>query len=58
MPPDLISTNQTGYIKGTYWDMAHVIQDTFEIAEKENIEGALVMVDFCKAFDSLEHNFI
>lgn len=57
--PDLVTTDQTGYIKGRYIGTnARVIQDIFELAERENIEGALLMLDFRKAFDSLEHNFI
>jgi len=55
----IISPDQTGYIKGRFIGTStRLIQDILEYAEKNNIAGALLMLDFRKAFDSVEHGFI
>ena len=55
----MISSDQTAYIKnrfiGTY---VRMIYDIFELAENGLLSGALLFLDFEKAFDSVEWNFI
>ncbi len=55
----IINENQTGYIKGRYIGAnARLIQDYFENCENFQIPGILLFLDFEKAFDSLEWNFM
>jgi len=57
--PSIISTDQTGYMKGRYiGTTARLVQDIIAYSESEKVAGAVLMLDFKKAFDSLEHNFI
>ena len=56
---DLIYSDQSGYIKKRF--IGHnirTIQDLISYAEKFNKEGALLFLDFKKAFDSLEWDFL
>ncbi len=56
---NIIHDNQTGYIKGRYIGAnARLIQDYFENCENFQIPGILLFLDFEKAFDSLEWNFM
>ena len=55
----LINQDQTAYIKGRYIGCSvRRILDIYEYCEKYNKPGALICLDFMKAFDSLEHNFM
>ena len=55
----LISESQSGFIKGRYiGDCNRLVFDLIEKTKRENIPGLLVLLDFEKAFDSLEWNFI
>ena len=55
----LISETQTGFLKGRYiGENTRFLYDLVERLNKENLPGILVLVDFEKAFDSLEWNFI
>ena len=55
----LISKHQSAYIKGRYIGTnARTILDIFEYCENRNYEGILLFLDFQKAFDSVEWNFI
>jgi hypothetical protein len=55
----IVNNDQTGYIKNRFIDFNHrQIQDIIDFAESYNVEGAVVFVDFKKAFDSLEWTFI
>ncbi len=55
----LIHEDQTGYIKDRYIGTnARLIQDYFEDCEKFDIPGILLFLDFEKAFDSVEWNFM
>ena len=57
--PTIISEDQTGYIKNRFIGFnLRQIQDIIDYAELYKIEGAIVFVDFSKAFDSLEWDFI
>ncbi len=56
---DIIHEDQTGYIKGRYIGTnARLLEDYFEHCESFNIPGILLMLDFEKAFDSIEWNFM
>ena len=55
----LISETQTGFMKGRYiGECTRLIYDLIEKTNEEDIPGLLVLLDFEKAFDSLEWNFI
>lgn len=55
----LISEQQTAYIKGRYiGENGRLILDVFEYCETENLDGILLFLDFEKAFDSVEWNFL
>ena len=55
----LISENQTSYVKGRYIGInARTILDIYEYCENNNIDGSLIFLDFEKAFDSVEWNFM
>lgn len=55
----LISPDQTGYIKGRFIGQnIRVIQDVIDLLEEENTEGALLFLDFKKAFDTISHSFL
>jgi len=54
----LISEDQTGYIKGRFIGTnIRLIQDIIDYTEVNNMSGAILQLDFQKAFDSLEWNF-
>ena len=57
--PDIIHTDQTGYVKGRYigCNIRNII-DIYDYTEESNAPGALLSIDFEKAFDMLEHNFM
>ena len=55
----LINDDQVGYIKGRSGICnARLIQDVLDYSAFNEIEGAVIFVDFRKAFDTLEWNFI
>ena len=57
--PSIIHHNQTGFIKDRY--IGEIIRSIFDIMDftvEENIPGLLIFIDFQKAFDSLEWNFL
>lgn len=57
--PDIINEDQTGYIKNRFIGFnLRQIQDVIDYAEEYNIEGAIIFVDFTKAFDSIEWDFM
>ena len=57
--PQIISTTQTGYVKErTIEDSVRYIQDIINFVHSNNSPGILLMIDFNKAFDSIEWNFI
>ena len=57
--PDIINEDQTGYVKNRFIGFnLRQIQDIIDYTELYKIEGAIVFVDFSKAFDSLEWNFM
>ena len=55
----IIHTDQNGYIKGR--NIAYnirLIQDVINYFENDNMEGAIIFLDFQKAFDTVSHNFL
>ena len=55
----LINEDQTGYIKNRFIGFnLRQIQDIIDYADIYKIEGSLVFIDFKKAFDSLEWDFM
>ena len=55
----LISTDQTGFIKGRYiGENTRLVYDLLQFTEENNIPGLLLLIDFEKAFDSLSWSFI
>ena len=55
----LISQNQSGYIKNRYIGYnARLILDIIEDCKKHNNPGAIICLDFEKAFDSLNWHFM
>ena len=55
----IIHSDQNGYIKNRYIGYnIRQIQDIIDYADKFNIEGAILFLDFSKAFDSLEWEFM
>ena len=57
--PSIISQDQQGYIKSRYiGNNIRQISDVIQYCEDENIEGALLFLDFRKAFDTIELDFL
>jgi len=57
--PSVIHSDQKGYVKNRYIGFnIRQIQDVIDHSEKFNIEGAILFLDFTKAFDSLEWPFM
>ena len=53
--PMIISSNQTGYVKGRYiGESIRIITGMMSITKKKNTRGLAVFLDFEKAFDSIE----
>ena len=57
--PKLLDINQTGFIKGRFMgDTIRTLLDVIDYCKSNNEEGMLMMIDFEKAFDSLEWDFL
>ena len=57
--PLLINADQTGYIKGRYiGENGGLISDIISYTAAKNLPGLAVFLDFEKAFDSIEWNFL
>ena len=57
--PSIIHHNQTGYIKDRF--IGETVRSIFGIMDftlDENISGLMIFIDFHKAFDSLEWDFL
>ena len=55
----IILKDQNGYIKGRNIGYnIRLIQDVIEYFEEGNIEGAIIFLDFHKAFDTVNHDFL
>ena len=56
---NLIHPCQSGYVKGRYiGESIRLIADTRHFTKQKNSLGVAVFLDFEKAFDSIERNFI
>ena len=57
--PDIISNNQKGFLKGRYiGENIRTIYDLIEVLENSQSKALLLLVDFEKAFDSIEWTYI
>ena len=57
--PKLIHPDQTGFIKGRYiGENLRLINDVMEYTKMEELSDVLISLDFKKAFDTLEWQFI
>ena len=57
--PHVINSNQTGFMKGRYIGQnIRLFNDIMEQTELQDIPGILLLLDFRKAFDTIEWNFI
>ena len=57
--PTIIHHNQTGFINDRYiGETVRSIFDLMDFTLSKNIPGLLIFIDFHKAFDSLEWNFL
>ena len=57
--PKLIHGDQTGYIKNRFiGENIRVIDDVLRLTEIQNIPGLILLVDFEKAFDTIEWPYI
>ena len=57
--PTLINPDQTGYVKGRYFgENIRLIYDLIHYTDKTNQKGIAILLDFKKAFDSIEWNYL
>ena len=57
--PLLINPNQTDFVKGSYiGENIRLLKDIFEKTKVQSIPGILLLLDFRKAFDTVEWSFI
>ena len=57
--PEIIHCNQMGYVKGRFiGEAARSIIDVMDYTKKENVPGLLLFIDFEKAFDSIDWEFM
>ena len=57
--PNIIHHNQSAYVDGGYiGDTIRIIQDIMNYTDQQQLSGMLLFIDFQKAFDSIEYNFI
>ena len=55
----IINSDQTGFIANRFiGENTRLIFDTITYTDNENIPGSLVIVDYAKAFDTLEWSYI
>ena len=55
----IIGKEQSAYIKGRYiGENARIIMDIFEYCKNNDEDGILLFLDYEKAFDSVEYNFM
>lgn len=55
----IIHSDQSGYVKNRFIGFnIRQIQDIIDYSDKFNVDGAILFLDFSKAFDSLEWEFM
>lgn len=56
---EIVNEDQSGYIKGRYiGHNVRLMSDILDYTESHNLSGCLLSLDFAKAYDSLEWNFM
>ena len=56
---ELISNNQTGFISNRFiGENTRLLYDTIDYCHTQNIDGLLIVVDYAKAFDTIEWNYV
>ena len=57
--PDIISSNQTGYVKNRYiGENVRVISVVIDSTKAKQTQGTALFLDFKKAFDSIEWEYL
>ena len=57
--PTIINETQVGYIKDRLGGFnVRIVQDMIDFMKEKSLEGAIMMVDFTKAFDVIDISFI
>ena len=57
--PKLIHSDQTGFVKGRFIGQnVRLLNDVMEYTELNKIPGIMVLIDFEKAFDTLQWQFL
>ena len=57
--PDIISPNQTGYVKNRYiGENVRLISDVIDYTKARQTQGVALFLDFKKAFDSIEWEYL
>ena len=57
--PKIINPNQTGYVKGHFiGENIRLIQDVMFLTKHTNTPGIAIFLDFRKAFDTIEWNYL
>ena len=57
--PNVIHHNQCAYVKGrTTFDAVRTIEDVMDFTEMYHIDGRLICIDFQKAFDTVNREFL
>ena len=55
----IVNTDQTAYIKGRYMGQnIRLLSDIVDVYSSNNKQGMIMALDFAKAFDNLEWNFV
>ena len=56
---ELISTDQTGFISNKFFgENTRLLYDTIGYCQSENNDGLLIVVDYSKAFDTIEWRYV
>ena len=56
---ELISADQTGFFSNRFiGENTRLLYDTIDYCQNENTDGLLIVVDYSKAFDTIEWNYI
>ena len=59
VPPEIIHHNQSGFVKNRFiGEMARSILDIMQHTETQKMPGVLLFIDFQKAFDLIEWDYL
>ncbi len=57
--PELISCHQSAFVEGRYiGDAVRTVADVLHYTRDKNLPGILLSIDFQKAYDSIDHNYM